>query len=347
MKKVLLIEDDKILRENTEIFLSLKKFEVFSAEDGLEGLHMAMNLLPDIILCDITMPGMNGFEVLKSLRENDATAVIPFIFLTAKAEKDDYRKGLQLGVDDYISKPFNFNELQAAIELRLGKAEKLILSATEKYNSLMEVSPFGFFIYRTNRFEYANPRFLELTGYSLDELKSLDATALIPENEIEKFIQLLEDCYNKQSGTVHAEVSFVGRDEVVRELSIDCAVARFRQDEQYFFLVYEKTGYPGGAGVPFEIIGELSNLCPESISRLTGQAQTDVRISRYSEQLSSRETEILGLISDGLTTHQIGEKLFISPRTVEFHRANLMSKTGSRNIADLVRFAIRSGVIGL
>jgi PAS domain S-box-containing protein len=347
MKKVLLIEDDRILRENTEIFLGLKKYEVITAEDGMSGLRLAMDQLPDIIICDITMPIMNGFEVLKSLRANETTSVIPFIFLTAKAEKEDYRKGLQLGVDDYISKPFNFNELHSAIELRLEKAEKLIRSATEQYNSLMEISPFGFFIYRMNRIEYANPRFLEFTGYSLEELSVIDTTTLIPDKEIEKFILLLEHCGDEKSGNCQTEVTVIKKDGEPKVLLLACAVARYRPDGRYIFIASEKSGYPSNTGLPKEIIDQLQKLNPESLAALTGHIQVNSRISRYTEQLSSRETEILGLICNGLTTLQISEKLFISPRTVEFHRANLMCKTGSKNVADLVKFAIRTGVAGI
>lgn len=345
MKKVLLIEDDKILRENTEIFLRLKKYEVLTAEDGFTGLNLALTELPDIIICDITMPVMNGYEVLKSLRTNYSTSVIPFIFLTAKAEKDDYRKGLQLGVDDYISKPFNFNELLSAIELRLGKAENLIRSVTDQYKSLMEVSPFGFFIYRMNRFEYANPRFLEFTGYSPDELCEIDLTTLIPDSEIEKFILLLENCNDSNAGTKHAELSIITKKGEIKELIIDSAAAKYRPDERYIFIAYIKPDYPENLILSSEVIGQLSNMSSEALAQLTGHTNANRRISRFTEHLSTRETEILYLISNGLSTPQISEKLFISPRTVEFHRANLMSKTASKNVADLVKFAIRTGVI--
>lgn len=222
MKKILLIEDDEILRENTAIFLKLKKFEVLTAGDGPEGIELAVKEQPDMIICDITMPKMSGYEVLENIRKNPDTSIIPFIFLTAKAEKDDYRKGLQLGVDDYISKPFSYNELLSAIELRLSKAENVIRTVTSRYLS-----------------------------YNFD-----DAT-----------IAKIADSVNHSSAS-----------------------------------------------------------------------------SRLLRKLSEREKEILRMIADGFTTTEIGEKLFISPRTVEFHRANLLSKTESKNVADLIKFALQNHI---
>ncbi|HLN53243.1 MAG TPA: response regulator transcription factor [Lentimicrobium sp.] len=236
MKKVLLIEDDDILRENTEIFLKLKKFEVITANNGIDGVKLAINQHPDIIICDITMPRMNGYEVLTTLRKQKETSIIPFIFLTAKSEKEDYRKGLQLGVDDYISKPFSFNELLSAIELRLNKAENLLRAVAERYIS-----------------------------YNFDQETLL------------KIAGSVEMSTNKVSSYASA-----------------------------------------GKTMPIPL-----NM----------------------EKLSSREAEILQLIASGMTTAEIAAKLFISPRTAEFHRSNLLAKTESKNTADLIRFAVRYGLV--
>ncbi|MEM6718952.1 MAG: response regulator [Bacteroidota bacterium] len=122
MKKVLLIEDDTILRENTAELLELADYEVVTAPNGKKGVESALQHTPDIIVCDIMMPELDGYGVLEALSTNDHTKYIPFIFLSAKTERQDIRKGMDLGADDYITKPFEEEELTSAIESRIAKA---------------------------------------------------------------------------------------------------------------------------------------------------------------------------------------------------------------------------------
>lgn len=125
MKKVLIIEDNVDVRENTADILELAGYKVATAENGKIGLEKAIQLLPDVIVCDIMMPEMDGYEVLQDLNKNAKTASIPFVFLTAKTERTDMRKGMNLGADDYLTKPFSENELLEAIECRMKKHDFL------------------------------------------------------------------------------------------------------------------------------------------------------------------------------------------------------------------------------
>lgn len=125
MKKVLLIEDDTVLRENTAELLELGDYDVITAPNGKVGVNKAKTILPDIIVCDIMMPELDGYGVLKALSKNESTKYIPFIFLSAKTERKDIRKGMNLGADDYITKPFSEDDLICAIESRLAKASIL------------------------------------------------------------------------------------------------------------------------------------------------------------------------------------------------------------------------------
>jgi DNA-binding response OmpR family regulator len=125
MKKILLIEDNDEVRENTAEILELSDYKVFTAADGKEGVETANKELPDLIICDIMMPVLDGYGVLHTLGKKPETAGIPFIFLTAKSEKSDFRRGMDMGADDYITKPFDGSELLNAVEVRLKKAEAL------------------------------------------------------------------------------------------------------------------------------------------------------------------------------------------------------------------------------
>lgn len=123
MKKILLIEDNVDVRENTGEILSLAGYDVVTAPNGKNGVELAIQEKPDLIICDIMMPELDGYGVLHILSKKDETAGIPFIFLTAKTEKTDIRKGMNLGADDYLTKPFDDTELLNAIEARLRKSD--------------------------------------------------------------------------------------------------------------------------------------------------------------------------------------------------------------------------------
>jgi cAMP-binding proteins - catabolite gene activator and regulatory subunit of cAMP-dependent protein kinases len=125
MKTILVIEDNKDVRENVAEILSLANYKVFTAQDGRTGVEQAINHQPDLIVCDIMMPQMDGFGVIRILSKRTETADIPFIFLTAKTERGDFRRAMNLGADDYITKPFDDVELLDAIELRLEKSQRL------------------------------------------------------------------------------------------------------------------------------------------------------------------------------------------------------------------------------
>lgn len=120
-ERILIIEDEATVRQNVVDYLSLEGYEVFDTDDGYEGIKLAKQHQPNLILCDVMMPQIDGYNVLLALQEIPITATIPFIFLTAMAERGDQRMGMELGADDYLIKPFTFEELMQAIKTRLQK----------------------------------------------------------------------------------------------------------------------------------------------------------------------------------------------------------------------------------
>jgi DNA-binding LytR/AlgR family response regulator len=124
-KKILFIEDEKIVRENIVSLLSEEGYTVLSSNDGKNGVKIAKKELPDLIICDIMMEGMDGYEVLRELSGESLTKSIPFIFLTAKVEREDIRHGMNLGADDYLFKPFDAEDLLSSIDKRLKRIESL------------------------------------------------------------------------------------------------------------------------------------------------------------------------------------------------------------------------------
>jgi len=141
MKKILLIEDNPEINENTSEILELAGYQVVSAQNGKIGVDLAQKEKPDLIICDIMMPELDGYGVLHILSKKTETSNIPFIFLTAKTEKTDIRKGMNLGADDYLTKPFDDTDLLNAIEARLHKAsmlQKLYQSTPEGLDSFIQ-----------------------------------------------------------------------------------------------------------------------------------------------------------------------------------------------------------------
>ncbi|HET9823686.1 MAG TPA: response regulator [Chitinophagaceae bacterium] len=129
-RKILIIDDHDDIRENTSEILALGGYKTLTAENGKKGIELALQEKPDLIVCDIMMPELDGYGVLHLLRKNPETEDIPLIFLTAKAERSDLRKGMEMGADDYVTKPFEELELMNAIQSRLQKYDIL----HKKYN---------------------------------------------------------------------------------------------------------------------------------------------------------------------------------------------------------------------
>ncbi|MFP4007050.1 MAG: response regulator transcription factor [Spirulinaceae cyanobacterium] len=119
MSKILVIEDEPQIRDNIRQILEMSDFEVAIAQDGEQGLQLAHSEHPDLIVCDIMMPKLDGHATLAKLRQDEKTAKIPLIFLTAKSELADYNEGMALGANDYLVKPFEMLELLSVVEKNL------------------------------------------------------------------------------------------------------------------------------------------------------------------------------------------------------------------------------------
>jgi CRP/FNR family cyclic AMP-dependent transcriptional regulator len=140
MTKILLVEDNKEIRENTGEILELANYKVRTANNGKEGYELALEETPDLIICDIMMPVLDGYGLLHLVSKNDHLKSVPFIFLTAKTERNDFRKGMEMGADDYITKPFTDIELLNAVESRLQKIkfQKENASASKNLNEFLD-----------------------------------------------------------------------------------------------------------------------------------------------------------------------------------------------------------------
>lgn len=224
MKTILLIEDDTALRENTAELLELANYRVITAANGVSGITVAKENLPDIIVCDIMMPEADGYEVLEALSQYHETSHIPFIFLSAKTEHKEIRRGMNLGADDYLTKPFEEEDLLSAIESRIAKS--IILSSVvgeqtkevdeDQIRSLHELKNFfddtgaivtckkGEVIYQEG--DNSNHIYLILQGvvktHKMDENGKALITALFKPDDFLGFTSFIDNVPYQESATV-------------------------------------------------------------------------------------------------------------------------------------------------
>jgi DNA-binding NarL/FixJ family response regulator len=133
MKRILVIEDDEPTRENLRTILEMEGYQVTVAPNGLVALSVVRQACPDLILCDVMMPGLDGHGLLRSLRRQPATAAIPFIFLTARGERKDQRLGMELGADDYLVKPASADEVLLAVSVRLQREKERVATLRDQF----------------------------------------------------------------------------------------------------------------------------------------------------------------------------------------------------------------------
>ncbi len=230
MEKILVIEDDSILRENIAEFLREENFEVITAVNGKIGLDSALNEFPDLILCDVGMPEMDGYEVYKNILKDPSASLIPFIFLTSRVEKDDVRLGMGMGVDDYISKPFNFDELLNSIRARIDRKEKVIKANEEKFRALTESSLTGVFMMNGDTFDYTNEKFSRITGYTKQQLLIMGFKDLLLQEDSEKALHEIDSCMKSADQSSVIEFRIKSKTNKIRYVEMFCRAALLKNE---------------------------------------------------------------------------------------------------------------------
>lgn len=362
MRKILIIEDDSVLREATADFLTEEGFKVFTAEDGMVGIKTAIKNLPDLILCDIEMPSFNGYEVFSILQENKATRLIPFIFLTARAESEDIRDGMQKGVDDYITKPFDYDELIESIKIRIAKRERLIKASVDTYKVLFENSLTGVFVISERKFVYINKKFVSLFGFTQEELNSQNWLSLIAEDDKKQIYSKIRNSALGLQKTVHAELKAFTKKRKLIDILISTGFTTYKGKPSLIGNVIEKRNENSAGENQMWLKDikqeELENLIEifennqellseESVEKLKKVYKNKQKEKNepIKEKFTKREFEVLELFCQGLNKHQISEKLFLSVRTVERHRARLIEKTETSDTVGLVLFALKNRLV--
>lgn len=287
MQRILVIEDDDEIRDEIIDILELKGFVAEGASNGRIGLEAAKKKHPELILCDVDMPELNGYGVLKKLQQDPDLEDIPFVFLTASSSMDNLRKGMNLGADDYLTKPLQIDQLLTAIATRLQKQEK---SNNHKIDSIA----------------HSNTTSQQASARQISE-----TSRLTPRQS--RILQLV----NQGKPIV----------EIADELAVSIDAAELLAD------------------IAVRLNHRLNLNQNTEISPQLPVAQ--IATSIPDERLTPRQREILKLVANGMTTKEIAESLFISVKTVETHRGQLMERLNIHDLAGLIRYALRSGLINL
>lgn len=360
-KNILVIDDHEALLESIIRFLSLEGFKVYSAKNGAEGIQKAIQHKPDLIICDIGMPKMNGYEVYKTLEKNPSTSSIPFIFLTAKAQPKDFRAGLLLGADDYIIKPFELDELILSINKRLEKHKRLKQIDENKFKAVFQNPLTGVFLYQNNSFSLINEKFTNITGYTKNDLNSMDLSEILIGDQ-KKIINKFKMCINGIHETVQMKISFTGKDkkailteiylrhvDINEENSVIGSIVNISEKNNIFGYKQNKSENIDIDNIIKYLFSTKRNDIAEEIINISQLLsfnilhQKDELMDKI--KLTKREYEILRLICSGLTNYEIADKLYISNRTVDNHRSSILSKTKTKNTASLVAFAVGNKLV--
>jgi PAS domain S-box-containing protein len=373
LRKILVIEDDVPMGRMLKNLLAVNHYSVYLAGSGAEGIQKAFEIIPDIILCDIKMKPVDGFQVITTLKQSSLTQLIPFIFLTGKTELQDIRLGMQMGADDYIAKPFDNDELMLSIEIRLHKYELLIEKSIRDLYSLIHLIPCCVIVFEEERIVDVNHSTTRLLDFDREELTSRALADLIARDERAQVANALQRSYlgliehgkldmvlkRKDDSEVNVELSyfqtrtFKGKPhflglitkKVVQEETSPASQEEFLDCLAKDFRSLQKIIADDKLQVSDKLADQLIKIYKD-YPQLQGKKAAET-VPLTDVLLSRREREVLELSCQGLAIKEIADKLFISDRTVEKHRASVMEKTGARNIVEAVIYLIKNRLIAI
>src|SRR4029078_7411958 len=302
MKSILVIEDNKDIRENTAEILDLAGYKTFTAENGKKGVDLAFREKPDVIVCDIMMPELDGYGVLHLVRKNPDFQNTPFIFLTAKTERGDFRKGMEMGADDYITKPFDDIELLNAVEVRLRKSQILEQNYTSSPSGLTQflkdVKSTGLIDKLSEQYAVENydkkqmlyqegkrPRFLfyllkgKVKAYKSHEDGKEYITNLYSDGDFIGYTALIEDTNYDDSATIleDAEVMMIPKDDFLQMVYSDISIA-----SKFIHIITQNVK---------EKEDRLLNLAYSSLRKRIAKARVELN-RKYNEPGGNRPIEI-------------------------------------------------------
>jgi len=354
-KKILVIDDDQFIGVTLKRILSFNGYEVCTADNGASGIEKIFEYNPDLILCDVMMNPIDGYEVLKILKDNSLNYRTPFVFISGNSSISEVRFGMELGADDYLVKPIKTDELITSVENQFNKYASLLDIGNKRFRALFELSPNYIFIFDGYCFFDVNSSFAEffridsqyITSHTIKEI--LDPTSYESIKDqirrckmgiLERFDELVTIFL--PDGSKQDMTLYVSRSEknVGFSLLLGLLITRSTIDPQFD---HNKLLKELLLTLREENI-TVSNRLTQKLSRLVNNVVHCRKIDK-NNFFTNREIEVLQLSIEGSSIKQISEKLQISNRTVEQHQAQLMEKTNSNTMIEVMIFAIKNDIV--
>jgi DNA-binding response OmpR family regulator/DNA-binding CsgD family transcriptional regulator len=331
-KTILCVEDENDLRADLVEELEAAEYRVLQASNGGEALALLAENRPDLVLCDITMPGLSGYDVLKAMRDKGGLEDVPFIFLTALAERNDVLVGKQAGADDYLVKPIDYEMLLATISARLAQVSRVQNSASQRAEEAWQEvlkSSRGRTLDALYKATFAFDRFqvgvLIVDDKGAVRLMNKEAERIFGENDgLSVGKGVIEGPSPKLNAKLHESIAKAFREEVLDEI---VSFPRGSGGRPYLVLI------PGQRFSAEEKPDAVVLLVIDTEQRTKVSGDTLVRLYN----LTPSETRVALMLIDGKRLDQIAEELDVAQTTVVFHLKNLFRKTDTNRQADLVR----------
>jgi Response regulators consisting of a CheY-like receiver domain and a winged-helix DNA-binding domain len=329
---ILCIEDEDDLRTDIAEELESANYDVIQAANGSEALAVLRAKRPDLVLCDITMPGLGGYDVLKAMREKGELADVPFIFLTALADRNDVLVGKQAGADDYLVKPIDYEILLATVAARLNQVARVQKSAVQRAEEAWQEilkSSRGRTVEALYKATFAFDRFL-VGVVVVDEkgsvrLMNKEAERILAEDDGLSVSQgILKGTMPKQNAKLHESIGKAFHEESLDEM---IPFQRLSGGRPYLVLI------PGQRFSAEEKPEAVVLLLIDTEQRTKVSGDTLVRLYN----LTPSETRVALMLIDGKRLDQIADELEVAQTTVVFHLKNLFRKTETNRQADLIR----------
>lgn len=351
----MIIEDDQQLGVTIQNVLAFNKYDVCYVDNGATGIQKAFEYNPDLILCDINMDPLDGYQVYKVLEESKVLYRIPFIFITASSDLEDIRYGMLLGADDYIVKPFSNSDLLKTIERRLEKFKAIREDSHREFIRLFDLSPIGMLIFDGNKIYNANSAFRNLIRIGNEDLKGIGMNRFIDATSIRKLQSAIHKCIPDRNEIFNGIVKL--NPNSGGEIQTKCVVSEFEKFSNYsLFIGFFYAALEAHSGMDSDLlIAEVNGLLKRENIKVTDALgekitnifkQTKLNIQNHKNTFfTDRENQVLCLSMEGLPIKNIADRLSISDRTVEKYRTRLMEKAGAGNMIEVIVFALKNGLV--
>lgn len=354
-KKILVIEDDKELGKTIQNILNFHGFDVCYADNGASGIQKAFGYNPDLILCDVNMYPIDGYQVYQVFKESSMLDRIPFIFLTANSNTEDIRHGMDLGADDYFTKPFNSENLVRSIETRLHKFKSIREAAIHEFNTLFQLSPNGIIVFDEKMIKKANPAILNVLKLDQQDVLNLKLDSIFENPSLQKIIGWIKQYSNGVNDSFNDQIILT--DSSGEKIKTNLIISEYEKYSDFYLFIgiFSPESPVNNHSVNDVLAKEVCNLLKReriTITESLGEKITNIfkqRTVNYNTQsnslFSKRENQVLCLSMEGLPIKVIADKLSISDRTVEKHRTRLMEKTGAKNIIEVIIYSLKNRLI--